>query len=241
MTSPAASSRSVNAGFTSNHDLRAADDGQVKHCNGCDRTLPIEEFRFKDRSTGLRQARCVRCSAEASRRHYRRNAGQVKARSAQRSVKVRASHAATVAAARAAARCADCGASNSDRPIQFTAPDGSRRVVDASRGALSGEALRAALEAAVPLCHRCVSTRRFAKLRASVEDLAAGPTPQMLVGDAIVAALTAADRTLRFAELVTALRDSGRDDDEKVVRNTLARERSTGRVTRVERGVYRAA
>lgn len=220
------------------HSTGAA--GHTKHCNGCDRALPIDEFRFKNRATGRRQSRCVDCAAATSARHYRNNAEKVKARAAARNTKVRSAHAAVVAAARAAARCTDCGAPHSDeKPVQFTATDGSRRVVDVARGALSADELSDALAAAVPLCHRCVATRRFAASRATETELEGGPTTEMLLSDAIVAALTASPEPLRFAQIMDELVAAGRTDTEKVVRNTLSRVHTAGRVTRVDRGVYR--
>lgn len=209
-----------------------------KFCTGCERTLPVTAFHFKVRATGSRQSRCVECAAVASRRHYEANAAEVKAKVRIRNTAVRARLAALVAQRRADAVCADCGVAHAERAVQFTAAPGQRRVVDVVGAALSVQALTEALDAAVPLCHRCVSARHFSALRADCADLEAGPTQDMLVVDAVVAAVISAPAPVTLAEIAAALTAAGRDDSLKVLRTTLARAHAAGRVARVSRGRY---
>lgn len=44
-----------------------------KHCNGCHQDRDIEDFNFKDRTKGTRQALCRFCIAEYGRKHYKNN------------------------------------------------------------------------------------------------------------------------------------------------------------------------
>lgn len=45
----------------------------TKRCNGCRRTLPIEEFGVRNRASGARQSRCRKCQNDRSRAHYAGN------------------------------------------------------------------------------------------------------------------------------------------------------------------------
>ncbi len=42
----------------------------MKHCNGCAKSVPIEDFYWKFKSRGIRQSRCKRCAATYKHENY---------------------------------------------------------------------------------------------------------------------------------------------------------------------------
>lgn len=210
----------------------------TKHCNRCSTTKPVDEFNFKNRARGLRQAHCRACMSDTSRRHYEANKADRVKKIAERNKRVIAELNNLVAAARADAVCADCGAAGTSRALQFTAPHGGTRVTDAVRGAYSRQSVLAAIEASTPLCAPCVIERRYAGQRADAEALAAGPDSTMFVVDAALAAVNGAGGPVTVEVVHDVLRRAGRDDDRKVVASTLSKLARTGKVGRDARGVY---
>jgi len=42
----------------------------MKHCNKCDRDLPVEDFAWKNTKAGTRQSQCKSCHRAYSKNHY---------------------------------------------------------------------------------------------------------------------------------------------------------------------------
>jgi hypothetical protein len=227
----------TNAHTAAEQTARAA----TKRCCRCRRRRSVTRFAYRDRAAGTLQSRCRDCQAEASAEHYAANRDRVKARTAQRNAQVREHHLEVLDAARAAARCADCGAAHSaTTQISFTRPDGGPRPGDVARAACSDAALQAALEASTPLCPACMGRRRAAAHRVDTAVLAGGPRSGMRLGDAIVAAALQRDQPSSFTELAAAVRAAGIVAADTVLRTTITRELADGRLVRVRRGHYSA-
>lgn len=45
----------------------------MKHCTRCDRDLPLDSFRWKNKERGLRQGYCIECNISYNKEHYQNN------------------------------------------------------------------------------------------------------------------------------------------------------------------------
>lgn len=54
---------------------------ETKHCSGCGQVKPVDAFGWKDKTKGLRQARCPDCARAYQAQWYQRNKHAHKERS----------------------------------------------------------------------------------------------------------------------------------------------------------------
>lgn len=78
----------------------------TKKCNLCDRRLPIENFAIKKSNKDGRQARCRKCHAEYTRKHYSQNKEYYIKKASRHDAKMR-----DLIRAHKEVPCTDCGVS----------------------------------------------------------------------------------------------------------------------------------
>ena len=119
-----------------------------KTCKGpCGLTKPIDEFHYKSKRRGTRQARCKTCMSEYGHDHYVANSQEYKDRANSRLKVLRAENRNLVKSHLSTHSCQKCGESN-QRVLRTS-------VSPTEINNLSTDALRTKLEASAILCRNC--------------------------------------------------------------------------------------
>jgi len=119
-----------------------------KTCKGpCGRTLSVDEFHWKSKRKGTRQARCKDCMRDYGHQHYVANSQEYKDRANSRLSTLRSANRMNVKTWLATNPCSKCGEAN---PKSLTVS-----VTSAEINNLATEALSARLAVSTVLCRNC--------------------------------------------------------------------------------------
>lgn len=123
-----------------------------KRCKGpCGQTKPIDEFHWKSKRRGTRQARCKACMSQYAHNHYVENSQEYKDRANTRLKALRTENRDLVKSHLQEHPCVKCGESN---PKVLTIS-----VTAAEINNLSTEALQAKLASSAVLCRNCKASQ----------------------------------------------------------------------------------
>lgn len=127
----------------------------TKCCSSCNRTLPIENFNFKDKATGKRQSRCAECTRAAGKVQYEKNKEAFVARAAKNRPALVARNREFADAFLSESECSCCKATEN---LCFYAggPDsGNQAVYMAVNRGCSLESVQEAISNSVVMCKKC--------------------------------------------------------------------------------------
>lgn len=136
---------------------------ETKHCSGCGQVKPVDAFGWKDKTKGLRQARCPDCARAYQAQWYQRNKHAHKERSRQARQHRFIANDPVIQAAKAVP-CSDCGQRFSSEQMDFDHVRGTKRFdIGSARFRVSPARLRAEIgkcEVVCAVCHRLRTHRR---------------------------------------------------------------------------------
>src|ERR1700746_3618807 len=123
-----------------------------KKCKGpCGQTKPIDDFHWKSKRKGTRQARCKECMSDYGHAHYVANAQQYKDRANSRLQSLRTQNRETVKTHLQTHPCSKCGEAN------YKVLTTSLTSVEINN--LAPEALSAKLAETSVLCRNCIANQ----------------------------------------------------------------------------------
>lgn len=123
-----------------------------KKCKGpCGLTKPIDEFHWKSKRRGTRQARCKECMSDYGHNHYLANSQQYKDRANTRLSALRTQNRQTVKSWISTHPCQKCGEAN---PKVLTTSINSVEINN-----LATEDLQAKLSNSTVLCRNCLASQ----------------------------------------------------------------------------------
>lgn len=121
-----------------------------KKCKGpCGRTLPVDDFHWKSKRKGTRQARCKSCMSDYGHQHYVANSDKYKERANSRLQALRATNRESVDNHLKTHPCQGCGETN------FKVLQTSLTSIEINN--LSPEALNAKLAESTVKCLNCLA------------------------------------------------------------------------------------
>ena len=147
-----------------NATVNLSTDSQTKVCSKCKVERPIEEFNFRNRSTGVRHRYCRECGKIFTRNHYRRNKRQyvdrvlrshAKRREYLHQIKSRP--------------CADCGVQYPYYVMDFDHREGEEKIFEMNRvNYVTLRALKQEIEKCDVVCSNCHRERTYRRIKTSL-------------------------------------------------------------------------
>lgn len=131
-----------------------------KVCSRCKVKRPIEEFNFRNRSTGVRHRYCRECGKHFTRNHYKRNKSQYIARSMRSNIKRR-----EYLQQLKSRPCADCGMQYPYYVMDFDHREDEEKVFEMNRVAyVSMRALKQEIKKCDLVCSNCHRVRTYQRI-----------------------------------------------------------------------------
>jgi hypothetical protein len=129
-------------------------------CSKCKAERPVEEFNFRNRSTGLRLPYCRECGKKMTQSHYRRNKRQYIDRS------MRAKERLREYVRQAKSRpCADCGIQYPYYVMDFDHREGEKKILEMNRVSYSSmRAIKREIEKCDVVCSNCHRERTYQRI-----------------------------------------------------------------------------
>jgi hypothetical protein len=131
-----------------------------KVCSKCKVERPIEEFNFRNRSTGLRLPYCRECGKKFTQSHYRRNKRQYIDQS------IRAKERLREYVRQVKSRpCADCGIQYPFYVMDFDHREGETKIFEMNRVSyVSMRAIKQEIEKCDVVCSNCHRERTYRRI-----------------------------------------------------------------------------
>ena len=129
-----------------------------KGCSDCGRTFPADQFRWREKSLGIRVGRCKKCDRKHRARDYRAKSGSYRGRISRLTQELQ-----NIVLAAKQHPCVDCGVSYPHYVMDFDHRDPSQKVANISVLVRLGsrEKLLAELPKCDLVCSNCHRARTF--------------------------------------------------------------------------------
>ena len=135
-------------------------DLSQKVCSKCKARRPIEEFNFRNRSTGIRLPYCRECGKKLTQSHYRRNKRQYIDRSIRAKVKLR-----EYVRQMKSRPCADCGIQYPYYVMDFDHREGEEKILEMNRVSYASmRAIKKEIEKCDVVCSNCHRERTYQRI-----------------------------------------------------------------------------